>query len=177
MRLAVSILTILFLSAPVVASAQSLAEIARKERERREKLRDKSAKSFDEKHLGRVHFGRRAIFAEEGPEGTDDEGRVTKATRSTSATDADADSETGSAESPALASFQETDASGTKDVEFLHRFTLHVVLAGETKNVHQAGFVHLPRNDLGGQRHLREQAGKFSCGLRKVPFLFQNMTV
>jgi len=51
MKRLISMLTILCLSCWTGASAQSLAEIAKKEKQRREKLGSKTARSFDDRNL------------------------------------------------------------------------------------------------------------------------------
>ena len=60
-------------------------------------------------------------------------------------------------------------------IKLLDSFTVYVDLAGITQNLHEAGLVDFPRNDLCRQRQSRQESRKVSSRPRMHPLFIENV--
>ncbi len=116
MKLLALALTIFIFGGTATASTQSLGELAKKEKERRQNLtKKKKVHQFNDRHLGRVHFGRPAIYPGEAAQGDEESGGSAREAQVAS-DDSSKDETDGNL---VLASLSEqTSLESRKDVEF-----------------------------------------------------------
>ncbi len=116
MKLLALALTIFIFGGTATASTQSLGELAKKEKERRQNLtKKKKVHQFNDRHLGRVHFGRPAIYPGEAAQGDEESGGSAREAQVAS-DDSSKDETDGNLVLASLS--EETSLESRKDVEF-----------------------------------------------------------